>query len=844
MRVGFHSSARWSLSLLLLFLLLIPGIWILDASGAANGSDHPPLTRAEGPIVNRSVVDIVLYEGFEEKTDSYFNATGYGMYDLFYDPNYEWKEGPDIPYPLKAFEVRYPSPYSKEDTPIKVEIVTYFEDTSFGRVTISNDPKYEDFNNIIYGQEWFTITIIGRNGSGESQAQIRFKVLNVNDPPTVISDKAYFAISFNEDTEFQGINKDHDQLVDIFGDLKDPFDTLTFTYEAVNELAENITVLLSDDGSSVRFIPPANWSCPYLPRDQRERGRNIGGSYPNFFAVFNFICTDDGGLSVDEDDRELDVYVGPVNDPPQMTPLDVVKIDEDVVAEIQLEAHDVDENWDQSLRYGTNLTTSVYEQTGVQVEFQEDYSWDEDTGLLRFRTTNDLVGTYQIEAYVRDRSTEGPRPDYPVTPYKVYSNFTLIINNINDAPMARIDQPISSFIYNTSSLIEFNASRSTDIDISHGDFLNYTWTLNGVVLGYGPLLHRMIEEPGTHNVTVNVTDSTGAYSLAWVEINVEKARVLGEIFYGKDLERSYFDNDTAIVISKSQDELKIYRGGQYSLDITSVTGTQKGALYKIQIRFDKKLDFLYTEELIQEPSVELYFLTPGFKETRVSLSLEDAMSYVFPVPFSNVRYTRLEYNLRGPSALYPPMIAPLDTIRMLDDGMGVEITLTVVEMDELGIRPDFELYAVAHLVTTIMDVNGQTLEQLTSWDSAGYNTTMPEIVDVQDVSSNGKESNGIPLIVWIMLIIVLLLVIGAVVLVLFLVTRKKEEEPEPLSPVREVTVEEEIFGQEQGPVYPDARQLYGGQVRQDLPPQQQEQQGLPPAQAPTSQNVSDTLSRQ
>jgi hypothetical protein len=465
---------------------------------------------------------------------------------------------------------------------------------------------------------------------------------------------------------------------------------------------------------------------------------------------------------------------------------------------------------------------------------------------MEFMTDNDLVGSYEIMAYVQDKSTESGRPDYPPTPFRVYENFTLNILNVNDAPRARLDQPLSTFVYNTSSVIEFNATRSSDVDIIHGDSLNYTWKKDSEILGYGSLLFKTIDEVGTYNITVNVTDQSGIFSVDWVNIEIEKARVPGEIFEGKDMERTHSDNSTPVVISKTTKVVKLFEGGQYGLDVASVSGTRNGALYKIRIMFTEKLDFLYTEEVIQEPQVELYFLTGEFEESPVEINPQTALDYLFPVPFSNVRYTRLEYDLRGPSATYPPSIVPLDTIRMLDDGMGVEITLTVVEMDDLGIKPDFDLYAVSQMKTTIKDANGQTLEVLSSWDSAGLNTNKPVISDAQqqDDDDNGESDFPLGLVIIIAIILVVFIII-IVLLVLLMKGKGKEEEPPAPAP-QQMSVEDEILGEksEDYPNYPGAQQMYGQTPQQQQPglPPETQQAGLPPAQMQQGQDMQPSQS--
>lgn len=832
MNPHFRTSVKKQiLSLLLVMVLSLTVPTFIDEGNTVKAEG--PATRANGPIVNLSQVDIVLYEGYGQIVEKYFNGTGYGTYDLFYDPNDEWDQ---VPYPNKPFEVEYPSSYTDDNTPVKVKIERDpFAPALFGKVTITEN--VQNWNNIIYGQEWYVITIIARNGTGSSTAEVRFKVYDVNDRPERISDRDFFSIEMDEDTSFSGINGDNDPPNLIFGDPKDPFDIVTYSYEPMNELATHIAVEMGSDGSYITFTPEENWACPYIPSQPPElrlQGPNYKKPDPeiDYFAYFRINCSDDAGLYLPPNEQDFYVYVGPVNDPPEMEDQTDLTFMQDELAVIDLSATDLDLDWEQELVFGTNLTTSIYDLNQEQIEFQEEYIWEKETGHIEFMTSNDLVGIYPVSAFVQDKSSVSGRPDYPATPYKVWGNFTLNIENINDGPRALIDQPLSTFVYNTSSMIEFNALRSLDIDITHGDILNYTWTANGNIIGYGPKFYNTLPNEGTYNITVNVTDLEGLSSEDFVDINVVKARIPGEIFIGQDIDRGYTDNNTAIVIRRTTDEINLIRGGQYGLDIASIEGKRSGAVYSIRIDFTTQLDFLYTSEIQQDPILELYFLTSEFEEATVEMDPASALDYMYPLPPSNVRYKRLKYDLRGPTALSPSEIIPLDTIRILDTGMGVEITLTVVEMDDLGIKPDFELYAVASMDTVTKDVNGQLLEQYKSWDSTGLNTKDPIVDDATDAPTGNENGDGLGILWVIIIILVIIIIIVVAIVIVFLITRKKDEEPDQVMVPAQVeqSVDEMVFGDAQQQ-YPDAQQMYGqpaqqtGELPQGQPAQQPE--GLP-----------------
>jgi len=823
-------TKRTLFSIMMVALLVLSGLILLWNDGVVNKADASGPTRADGPVVNRTVITMVLHENFGQYAGDYFNMTGYGIDDVFFDPNYEWKEGKDIPYPNKAFYAKYPSGYTPETSPIRLDFVTYYEETRFGYVTITCQNR--DFNSYIYGSEYFTIRLFGRNRTGISEAELRISVLNVNDPPTVISEKDFFSISFDEDGYYEGVNKDHDQPDDIFGDLKDPDETLLYTVEPMNPLAENISTDMKDDGSSIIFTPPADWSCPYVPTPDRLKGRNYrpGGvlTWSDFFAHFRFNCSDAAGAYVLGD---LYVYVGPVNDTPLMVPVGDFYVNEDTTAVIDLEASDVDPENEQVLVFGTNITTIIYERTGIQLEFEEGYDFDSKEGILKFYTTNNMVGDYPVEAWVRDRPSPelGNKLDYPTTSFRVYSNFTLHIVNQNDPPKAHLVSPTSTFTYNTTWPIEFNASLSSDPDMVHGQVLTYKWSRNGEFFGEGRVIYELFENPGTYRIELNVTDGE-FFSIQSVDINVEKTRILGEIFDGKDIERGYNDNATdPLVFHRSSEGNHMQFSGPDSIDIRSVEGSRDGAKYRIKVTFGEPMEYIYTDEKRQDPVLTVYFLKPDFTEDPVSPKQTDIPLYGFPVPTSNYRYNKMEFDLRTMYPLKYPLQDSLPGYRKLDTRMGVEITVTIVDLDRMNVRPDFELYVTAEMKTTIPESSGSNI-LITSWDAAGIGARVPQ-VDAGTADNGDQQDAGLSTGALVLIIVLIILVILAIAGVsVFLLTRKKAnkkpDDQQILVPARmaDDSVEDMIFG---GPQV-TAEQLYGPPQTGTLP-QGEAPQGLPPA---------------
>ncbi|MEA3559227.1 MAG: hypothetical protein U9R75_08250 [Candidatus Thermoplasmatota archaeon] len=814
----------WSraVKMFIVLMLLTSGMLLFGNADNSDDQVRAEPTRADGPIVNRSAVSddtlrFTFYENFPTK-ENILNMTNLGDLDLFYDPNWEWED--------TAFKIMYPNPYSRQNTPIEIGMDAWPGSDVFGRTSIMCTDNGEDFNSIIYDKEYFKITIVAYNASGSSEAEIWIKVMNVNDRPSLLeSGGDFFSIIIPEDTSFYGVNEDHGQPNEMIGDIKDPFDTLIFSVFKNGSAAQMIDVTIESDGSNISFTPAPDWSSPYL----NTKAKRIKGGNNNTWGQFDIRCTDQNGLYFE---KQFWVYVMPVNDTPVFETDKEYFFDEDSLVHIVVEAFDVDPDTDQRLVYGTNITDIIYERSGVQLEFQDEYDFDDDDGVLEFMTENKMVGDYPVSVWVDDRFAKdvAPRPDYPTTDHVVFSNFTLHILNVNDPPRAVLDNPIETFIYNTTWPIEFNASRSSDPDMMHGYNLTYSWYKNGEPFGEGPTFSALIEEEGNYRIRLNVSDGE-YYDEVVRNIEVEKTRILGEIFVGKDIDMSYTDNASdPLVLTRSQKEMKMEFSGPYSIDILSVSG-QRGStdrIYKIRILFGDKMEFIFSEEKEQEPILNIYFLTPDFDEDRISPTVLDIPTYEFPVPMSNYRYNRMEFDLRQVSVLYYPLHEKAPSIRKLDTGDGVEVILTIAELDELGVRPDFQLYVTAAIRTQVKHNDGQ-YTIIRSWDSGGVGSHAPQVGDDIGIVDQESDSDGMSLI-WIVLIIfvMLLIIAGVIIFLVVFVKKGKEEIPAApvVQPVPEQSLDQMIFGDQNQMT---AEQMYGTPPQEQLP-QGSGVQGLPPAQ--------------
>ena len=588
-----------------------------------------------------------------------------------------------------------------------------------------------------------------------------------------------------EDSSFIGVNMEHQQINELVYDRYDPYDELIYSIDPINSLAENITVTLEEDGSNISWVPKEDWACPYVKKSNRLRGRDN-----ETYAQFRFNVSDQaGGVYLSD---SFWVYVTPVNDEPSMENPPYFRFNEGEEVFIDMEATDPDLGWEQSLRFSTNLTDAVYEVTGVQLIFVDGYDFDTDKGIIRFPTDNELVGIIPLEARVRDVA-QVPHSDYQATPYPVYSNFTLEISNVNTPPTAVMDSPISSMKYNTTGEIEFNASRSRDNDMIHGQTLNYTWLLDGEIIGYGSELKRIIGEEGKYNVTLNVTDGE-YYSEEWRYIDVYRTIIPGEKFKQTDIDRGYENDEMEdpIVVYRSEKETSILKGGEYSLDLISIKGGLEGAKYKITATFQEELDFLYTQTK-QDPILKVYFMKPSFEEDPPILNIETISNDNFQSPPNSHVYQVIEIDLRQEQIIRPIINEVNPQFRILSNDRGIELSLTVVEMDYMGVEPDFELFATARLKTT-KEINEGTTIFYESWDTTGYNSKPPQTEPTKYIEpDDNKEDSNLGLIIAIIVAVLIILVVIVVVIMVIIKgsSASKEEEKEPVEE-RGMTIEEEL----------------------------------------------------
>jgi parallel beta-helix repeat protein len=105
--------------------------------------------------------------------------------------------------------------------------------------------------------------------------------------------------------------------------------------------------------------------------------------------------------------------------------------------------------------------------------------------------------------------------------YIISDNVTITVSPINDPPnRARIIRPSEGQIIDNETVLDFRAN-CDDPDKKYGDMLTYIWSSNvSGEIGLGHILSAVLLPPGDHHITLTVTDLTGAFSVATVNITV------------------------------------------------------------------------------------------------------------------------------------------------------------------------------------------------------------------------------------------------------------------------------------------------------------------------------------
>lgn len=187
----------------------------------------------------------------------------------------------------------------------------------------------------------------------------------------------------------------------------------------------------------------------------------------------------------------LIIEVHNTNDGPKLIPIEEIICSEDQWFNFTLNVTDDDLEFGDEFSFSTNLTTEIN-----SLIPGKNYEFNEITGKVSMLPNNDMVGEYWTTFEVTDK--EGAADS---------QNVKIIINNVNDAPSAVISWPLNEEKFNTTTLIYFDGTNSTDDDLIHDDRLKFQWSSNiSGNLGTNQKFFKKIKDAGWHKITLTVTD--------------------------------------------------------------------------------------------------------------------------------------------------------------------------------------------------------------------------------------------------------------------------------------------------------------------------------------------------
>jgi hypothetical protein len=261
---------------------------------------------------------------------------------------------------------------------------------------------------------------------------------------------------------------------------------------------KNISVEVLPHGI-VRFIPRENWNGNehFTFNGSISDSSSSHGSPTDLMDGQTFVL------------YELEVHVLPVNDPPKIasfagkpagTTIEITLNQSESFSE-RLIFTDVDMQFEGD--------TYTFESNSTLITFADEFGRYD---TVEFTPGNDDIGNHQVMLVVRDSGGEDDA---------VLCKF--IINNINDAPVAVISEPVNGGSYNTSWPITLNGSESYDPDARFGDSITFEWLsdIDGL-LGTEMKMSRYIRSEGAHRITLRVTDTEVLFDAVAVTITVNK----------------------------------------------------------------------------------------------------------------------------------------------------------------------------------------------------------------------------------------------------------------------------------------------------------------------------------
>ena len=234
------------------------------------------------------------------------------------------------------------------------------------------------------------------------------------------------------------------------------------------------------------------------------------------------------------DSINLVISVENSNDPPKLILMDELTGYEDQWLNFSLNATDDDLIHGDRLEFSTNITTEMEGLTqGVN------YKFNEESGEIAVLPDNDMVGSYWLKFEVSDLDGKSDS-----------KSIKLVVNNVNDPPVPLISKPSHKQKYNTTTLINFDGTDSTDDDLIHGDILRYRWSSNiSGVLSTESKFSTNLTSVGWHEITLTVIDGSSEEVQKYIEIQIIPSKVPSD---KKDEDKDGDDEDKSIDDTKDR----------------------------------------------------------------------------------------------------------------------------------------------------------------------------------------------------------------------------------------------------------------------------------------------------
>jgi hypothetical protein len=297
-----------------------------------------------------------------------------------------------------------------------------------------------------------------------------------------------------------------------------------FGSEGINEDEWfNLTIKCIDvDDDTLGFIVDHSLSLPAVIDIQSDTVNKFQG-YLSILATNEHVGILDLNLTVTDNNETgtgpltdfilLKIEIQNTNDLPKFDQLPDQIGYEDSWLNFTVSADDDDLIHGDSLVYSTNITG---EMSGLIKG--ENYMFNSKTGNISILADNDMVGIYPIEFQVQDLSGIADK-----------MTLNVIINNVNDLPVAVVTSPLHQEVFNTTTQIYFDGANCTDDDLIHGDSLSFLWSSNfNDSLSTEPQFSTILTDTGWHNITLTIKDSQNAEATTTFSIKISKAAGNGD----------------------------------------------------------------------------------------------------------------------------------------------------------------------------------------------------------------------------------------------------------------------------------------------------------------------------